>query len=692
MITRCVIVVFLFFLAGCSSNTIVPSITGLPSISTSRISPTQLLRTTSSLISPIKTPTLLSSPVYTATLKPSPTTLPSPNPIDPSTSLAGAWRCWDDGSPDPCHRNLSEITFLSDDDGWISGDHGAILHWDGKEWNSVNSPSTLNIDRIIAITKDQAWAVGAPWSSRHDSKRTLLRWDGKTWSTFANPTPLDFIGPMSFVNENDGWAIVDETLYPSPGSYLAHWDGKAWIKVIDTPPLYDIEMLSANDGWAVGKSGVMYRWGGQIWQVYHSPVTNDRWITDLSFVSENDGWAIVDHEAVIRWNGFEWQEMSFPDKISPLRISMSSATAGWIIGDDETNYFIFILWDGKNWAQSTSDQPLIPDDSIANITALPNGEAWGVFDYGDSQIWHWDGISWKPYKPMKLPRTKAMDFISSGEAWIVGEEGYLAHWDGLQLKQITSPAVATLNDVAFLSSENGWAVGDGDQILHWDGHAWYVVRGYRPRDTRSAETASDLNSIAFSSSSDGWAVGWANGGLTNHMLHWNGIVWEEQSLKQEGRECKLTSISYLDQREGWATGSCDSEGGLLHWDGLQWQLVQNPANYWLYSASILSKDNAWAVGIQSARNGFTNQGIVIHWDGNEWIENTVVACPLASILMLADNDGWIISQCGEVYHWNGRSWQNGGGLISGPFMDIVATGDGKIWVLTYNGALFYLDK
>jgi photosystem II stability/assembly factor-like uncharacterized protein len=691
-ISQWIILILLLFMAGCNSNPTISSKIGRPSISAPIISSTPIPKTPSTPIPPpSKTPT--SSPFYTATIQPLPTTSPLPTPTTTSPSLTGIWRCWDDGSPDPCHRHLGNITFLSDDDGWIVGDHGAILHWDGEEWKVVTNPSNLELDRIVAISSDQAWAVGAPWSSRHDNKRTLLRWDGKTWSIFTNSTSLDFIGPISFVNENDGWAIVNEAPHPSPASYLAHWDGKAWIKVIDTPPLYDIKMVSPNDGWAVGKSGVMYRWDGQSWQVYRSPATTDRWITNLSFVSENEGWAIVDYEAVIRWNGSEWQEVPFPDEIRPLQIIMASSTYGWIIGDDETNYFQLIRWDGQSWNLLKNDQLLIPDDSTAVIAALPNGEAWGVFSYGDSQIWHWNESSWQPYKPTKLPRVTAMDFVSPSEAWIVGEEGYIAHWDSNQLKQIPNPAVATLNDIAFLSSDNGWAVGEGDQILHWDGHTWNVVRDYHPPEQGPAQTSFNFHGIAFSNPNDGWAVGsmGTEGGGYNYMLHWNGKVWEDQSETQKAWECALTSVALLDQHEGWATGNCGGEGGLLHWDGEKWQSIQNPDNYWLYSASILSPGNTWAVGAQLVKD-LGDQGIVLHWDGYEWTENIIVPCSLRSILMVAENDGWMISECGEIYHWNGISWQNGSDLVSGPFIDIEVTSEGKIWLLTYDGALLYSEK
>lgn len=89
----------------------------------------------------------------------------------PTTKKAegATWQCWDDGSPDPCHADLSSVDMLSSTDGWAVGYDGAILHWDGSSWTKVASPTDKSLGSIKMVSTSDGWAVGR--------SGTILHWE-----------------------------------------------------------------------------------------------------------------------------------------------------------------------------------------------------------------------------------------------------------------------------------------------------------------------------------------------------------------------------------------------------------------------------------------------------------------------------------------------------------------------------------
>jgi hypothetical protein len=45
-------------------------------------------------------------------------------------------------------------------DGWIVGNLGTILRWDGSSWSSETSPTTNTLWSIYMVTVNDGWAVG----------------------------------------------------------------------------------------------------------------------------------------------------------------------------------------------------------------------------------------------------------------------------------------------------------------------------------------------------------------------------------------------------------------------------------------------------------------------------------------------------------------------------------------------------
>jgi hypothetical protein len=107
--------------------------------------------------------------------------------------------------------------------------------------------------------------------------------------------------------------------------------------------------------------------------------------------------------------------------------------------------------------------------------------------------------------------------------------------------------------------------------------------------------------------------------------YWNGTHWSavaNPDLSASGGG-SLYNINGDSANDLWAVGSQNNGSGLLteRWDGSKWSIVANPSvppsnSNWLASVVVSAPDNVWAVGRVGSRGGF--QPFIEHWDGKQW--------------------------------------------------------------------------
>ncbi|WP_189247078.1 hypothetical protein [Streptosporangium pseudovulgare] len=118
---------------------------------------------------------------------------------DPARPFLVRW----DGSgwsdlPLPPGAEVNDLGALSPRDVWAvgrSGDQAMIMHWTGERWDPVPVPPVPGargavLDRVLAVSPDEAWALGTAEVSDQERRQFLLRWDGSRWSE-AGPLPED---------------------------------------------------------------------------------------------------------------------------------------------------------------------------------------------------------------------------------------------------------------------------------------------------------------------------------------------------------------------------------------------------------------------------------------------------------------------------------------------------------------------
>jgi hypothetical protein len=92
--------------------------------------------------------------------------------------------------------------------------------------------------------------------------------------------------------------------------------------------ILSIEMISPDEGWAVGAGGLIMHYMDGLWQQVGSPTGNN--LSSLAMVSSNEGWAVGSGGAILHYQGGSWQQINIPETFCDFSsVSMISADEGW---------------------------------------------------------------------------------------------------------------------------------------------------------------------------------------------------------------------------------------------------------------------------------------------------------------------------------------------------------------------------
>jgi hypothetical protein len=323
----------------------------------------------------------------------------------------------------------------------------------------------LNFTNLQMLSPSEGWAT---------ANGVMVHYTNQRWTKAPYigllPNPQDSTGPelagLAMVSANEGWAVGRDTNSMSAGqsAFLAHFKDDKWSQISLSPTVYNLEaisMPSQNDGWIVG--GVFE--GG------------------------------VHFCTLLHYSGGQWTKVDCPAE-SPLHgIHMLSASEGWAVGEAGTT----MHYHNGSW------------NLVTGYCAGELGDPCHDPNSGPTQ-----GILNSVY------------MVSPNEAWAVGAEytsnstrGMILHFIDGQWEKVDSPADVPLKSVYMVSSDEGWAVGGTDQapqgdnaiILHYSGGRWVRV---------DSQVSTALNSVYMISSGEGWAVG--SSGI---ILHYQDGKWSQ---------------------------------------------------------------------------------------------------------------------------------------------------------------------
>ncbi|MEM2619272.1 MAG: hypothetical protein QW356_07315 [Candidatus Hadarchaeales archaeon] len=217
---------------------------------------------------------------------------------------------------------------------WILGSDG-VWWWNGENFSLIaKKPTIYPAWAFYVLSPNEIW-LGDPY---------LWRWDGSKWSKFVpferrlvdNVFMYGFVSWIHMLSTTDGWAAVN--LYDTAlglgqhvGVCFLRWNGENWSELLrlGSKWISSIDMISKDEGWAVGDNGTILHWNGQEWSPVPSPTSEA--LIGIDMISKNEGWAVGDNGTILHWNGQEWSPVPSPTSSPIMDIEMLSSSEGWAI-------------------------------------------------------------------------------------------------------------------------------------------------------------------------------------------------------------------------------------------------------------------------------------------------------------------------------------------------------------------------
>jgi photosystem II stability/assembly factor-like uncharacterized protein len=213
---------------------------------------------------------------------------------------------------------LVSLSFLTPDDGWIIaqdelnnepyGNEGwVILHWDGSNWAlkaEVEVPDNyIFASEIKMFSSQDGWIVGAQ-AKPHEfcligpdgpaAYPAALHWDGQQWQSKFLIEDRYYCGRVfTAIDGSDPTQIW----FSSP---LYRWNGSDWHDYSKNVYVRSLSVNAINDIWGAGAGGILAYWDGYTWKSIFTPT--DKGLNAIDMVSPNEGWA-VGNLAILHFKG-----------------------------------------------------------------------------------------------------------------------------------------------------------------------------------------------------------------------------------------------------------------------------------------------------------------------------------------------------------------------------------------------------
>jgi len=557
---------------------------------------------------------------------------------------------WIQLNPNPTGAELSAIQLFSNTSGYMAGDGGAFLKFNGTDWiPDYSFPFQEYIKAIYFFSPTDGWAA--------TDQGSIIHYDGSTW-TMAFNNPDIFFNSIHMSGPDNGWAV-------GGWGHVVKFNGTSWEEqeIITDVTLWSVYCYDATHAWAGGNEELFF-YNGTEWEavVEGGPCS----FIDFHFNSLTDGTAYTNQPLVYTYDGNTWtMEMlndgGFDD------VEVVSATDIWAVDDL-----------GSIWHSNGVEWEMVEEEIIPNygwFTGLDFSDAthgWAVGSSGS--IYQYDGIEWTRYTEGFSNWLSKMDYANDQNVWAVGDGGFIYHYDGQTWNTIPSPTNMDYEGISVVSENDVWAVAydyDGSKFVHYNGTEWTIFQSI---------TAPYLLSVSMLNTNLGWAV--TGAGKT---FRFDGTTWTEFSQMASGNY--LYTVSSVTENDIWAGGFCGKQ--VWHFNGTSWnshEIPEVPDDYRCGGFWFNSPTDGWAVG--GLKYTSPSPGYIHHYDGTSWTKVWEMAgASLQSIQIINDTLGWAVGD-NNIIKYDGTSWEETQHNVADGIQDVCFTDPETGWLCGYDG-LFY---
>ena len=287
------------------------------------------------------------------------------------------------------NRELTDVCFVDQDNGWISGYTGTMLHTTdgGDTWNTQNIPPSNAYYSVFFTDLLNGWATG------YDGRIVHTTDGGQTWVFQTAPVNTDYY-KVYFVNSNIGWiAGGDAGSFPT---FIEHRvilnttnGGASWsaqYSQSNKSRLNSIIFVDQNNGYAAGESGIIMKTtdGGSNWSEQEIPSFD---FSNIFFTDNLTGWVtgyflgLPHHPSVFKTTdgGSNWVETQFGTDEGLSDIYFVDNLRGWAVGGNTSQGIVYYTSDGgTNWELQT-----IPSvNSLYSLFFCDENCGWAVGHLG----------------------------------------------------------------------------------------------------------------------------------------------------------------------------------------------------------------------------------------------------------------------------------------------------------------------
>ncbi len=465
------------------------------------------------------------------------------------------------------------------------GPHLGAIHRlrGGRVTSVVDTPEVEWLDLAQTSASDM-WATGRRWE---EQEPVFYHFDGHGWH---DRTP-----------EGGPWDLLEAT-----------------IKAVD--------MLSPDLGFAVSSVGAVWRWDGVAWQPWNQIPDLIAQAEDIFAVGDNSLWIVGGSYSdrsryIAHLDDQEW-EVKQEQGGMLYSIAMASPNHGWIVGE---NGEMLVLEDGDTRSLGAS-MPTF--GALSAVEVAPDGErALAVADSSGQVV----ELSVGGYQ-----YAHGGCFIGRSPIAAAAADGHGGAWTGggrcvpdtcWPVAPITTTTVAPL-------------------IWHWS------VAGNSVEE-QLPELEGNVSGLSLRTADDVWAVGGV-GASTSSNDTASGFVLrrEEGEWRQIGElaEVSLRRLSHGADQTGWAIGNKGyndlyEEAQVVEIDEDNWQVrLSLGVGTRLSTVKANSADDVWVAGARyekaSADAPVRSQAVLRHFDGQDWLYESIPAKRVTALDVLPSGRGW----------------------------------------------------
>lgn len=248
------------------------------------------------------------------------------------------------------------------------GAEGALLFWSGNGWTPQAKLTDEDLRGVHGLDNSQVWAVG-------DSGAAMHR-DGLTWVETANfsgnPNYRAVFATKTADGSPDVWSVATSGLYR-----LVELGGQTgWQKFNPSPYINGdaIHGSDANNVWAVGYTGRILYWNGQVW-VQQTSGTSIR-LRGVYAASPTDVFAVGEAGQILRYDGAKWTPMASPTSSTLYAVTGSGPSDVWAVGSKG----VVLHYDGTTWSEQQVE------NGNKALLALFASDAGDLFAMGEQEL------------------------------------------------------------------------------------------------------------------------------------------------------------------------------------------------------------------------------------------------------------------------------------------------------------------